>query len=1094
MASNENAAAAAAAAATQIAQLLAALTHPDTNAIREAEINLKPLLKDPRCVPALIDVLKARGAQPDAVRQVAAVVLRKRIGGHWNHFDAPTKAVLKTEILSILSSEPQRIRNGAVGVAATMCKLECGGGGGGDDPSTGGGGGGAGGGNAWPELFQFIASAASDANPDARELAFLLLDEMTETIGLHLKPQFPSMATLFATALTDGETRVQNSSVKALGQLLSYLADEKEVDVFSNLIPAIITVADNCRKRSDEDTVSTTLDVLYDLSYSPSPAVAAHMNAIVLFCLECIKDSNLEMGVRDSAALVIATQAESKPKTFGKDEALLSQVLEALFNLIENSQESAAGALFESNPAWREDMADEAGDDFDPDDLDSPTETSMAQGTLDMLACEIPKKYVFQPIVSRCIGRLTSPHPHHRKAGIACLGVAAEGCAEPLREHLPDVMPHVFAAAGDADPQVRECACFALGQISEHCQPEILGYASQILPIVFALLDDNTVAVQATSCYVLEMFCERLEPEGVRPLLDALVKKLAAMLEGTTKRSVQEMAVAALAATAVAAEEEFAPYIGGVAALMSRLMVLTDEKLYTLRGRALECMGHMAIAVGKDNFRPYFQDTMRCACEGLTFDSTDLHEFAYAVFANIAKVMGEEFAPVLPELVPHLVKVIGEDEGQLEQAVEDKAGQFSGLDDSDEEDEDGNYVLHVRTALLESKKGAITALGEMAAHTGAAFCPYLEESMTVLQQAANNWHPLIKGETADALPSLVVPSVAAHHGGEIQWEKGDIGGASPMSPHTTAVTSAVLAELVALMKDDDGETVGKACEGIQAVIELCGPHALAPVASDCLATAHMLLTKQAPCQRVDELYGEVFDDDDDHDEFMTNVCDLVGAFGRVMGPHFVQYLPQFLPPICTYAKSSRPPSDRAMAMGCLGELSQELEKGIQDHWQSVFLPAVLAGLADPDDNVKRNAAFCAGVSCEGLGEAIAAQYPQLLQAISPIFSVDPAQGDATAAALDNAAAAVSRMIMASPGNVPMAQVLPALLKALPLKNDMTENETVYKCLLGLLQMNQPDAIANKAELRRIFTEATSEGSKVEEEVQNKLKLALPALS
>jgi hypothetical protein len=183
-----------------------------------------------------------------------------------------------------------------------------------------------------------------------------------------------------------------------------------------------------------------------------------------------------------------------------------------------------------------------------------------------------------------------------------------------------------------------------------------------------------------------------------------------------------------------------------------------------------------------------------------------------------------------------------------------------------------------------------------------------------------------------------------------------------------------------------------------------------------------------------------------------------------------------------------------MAMGCLGELSQELEKGIHDHWQSVFLPAVLAGLADPDDNVKRNAAFCAGVSCEGLGEAVAAQYPQLLQAISPIFGADPTQGDATSAALDNAAAAVSRMIMASPGNVPMAQVLPALLKVLPLKNDMTENETVYKCLLGLLQMNQPDAIANKAELRRIFTEATAEGSKVEEEVQNKLKLALPALS
>ena len=55
--------------------------------------------------------------------------------------------------------------------------------------------------------------------------------------------------------------------------------------------------------------------------------------------------------------------------------------------------------------------------------------------------------------------------------------------------------------------------------------------------------------------------------------------------------------------------------------------------------------------------------------------------------------------------------------------------------------------------------------------------------MTVLQSAAGNWHPLIKGETAEALPSLILPSVAAHHGGKIDWEKGDIAGQSPMSAH-----------------------------------------------------------------------------------------------------------------------------------------------------------------------------------------------------------------------------------------------------------------------------------------------------------------------
>jgi hypothetical protein len=124
----------------------------------------------------------------------------------------------------------------------------------------------------------------------------------------------------------------------------------------------------------------------------------------------------------------------------------------------------------------------------------------MAQGTLDMIACEVPKKFVWPACLQRCMEHLASSDANARKAGIGCLGVIAEGCNEPLTLALADVMPRVFAAAQDPAPQVRECACFCLGQISEHCQPDILQYSSRILPIVFGLLDDNNVAVQATSC------------------------------------------------------------------------------------------------------------------------------------------------------------------------------------------------------------------------------------------------------------------------------------------------------------------------------------------------------------------------------------------------------------------------------------------------------------------------------------------------------------------------------------------------------------------------------------------------------------------
>ena len=49
--------------ATSMAGLLTALTQPDTEAIRQAEGALKPILKDPRSVPALVEILKAKDTQ-----------------------------------------------------------------------------------------------------------------------------------------------------------------------------------------------------------------------------------------------------------------------------------------------------------------------------------------------------------------------------------------------------------------------------------------------------------------------------------------------------------------------------------------------------------------------------------------------------------------------------------------------------------------------------------------------------------------------------------------------------------------------------------------------------------------------------------------------------------------------------------------------------------------------------------------------------------------------------------------------------------------------------------------------------------------------
>ncbi|CAN0423114.1 unnamed protein product, partial [Scytosiphon promiscuus] len=40
-------------------------------------------------------------------------------------------------------------------------------------------------------------------------------------------------------------------------------------------------------------------------------------------------------------------------------------------------------------------------------------------------------------------------------------------------------------------------------------------------------------------------------------------------------------------------------------------------------------MGHVAIAVGKDHFKPYVEACIAQAEQGLQFDCTELHEYSY---------------------------------------------------------------------------------------------------------------------------------------------------------------------------------------------------------------------------------------------------------------------------------------------------------------------------------------------------------------------------------------------------------------------------------------------------------------------------------
>lgn len=76
---------------------------PDNEARKQAEDQIKRLARDPQVVPELIDHI--RSAKMPNVRQLSAVILRKKITGHWSKLSDELRQLVKESLIESITTE-----------------------------------------------------------------------------------------------------------------------------------------------------------------------------------------------------------------------------------------------------------------------------------------------------------------------------------------------------------------------------------------------------------------------------------------------------------------------------------------------------------------------------------------------------------------------------------------------------------------------------------------------------------------------------------------------------------------------------------------------------------------------------------------------------------------------------------------------------------------------------------------------------------------------------------------------------------------------------------------------------------------------------
>jgi hypothetical protein len=867
--------------------------------------------------------------------------------------------------------------------------------------------------NTWGELAQFLMQCVKNSVSAYREVGMFLFATLIETVGEQMKSNLSHMLSVFQTGLSDESMAVRLSALKAVQSFVTTIVGDKEVEAVIPLIPSVIAVIQQCIAADQEAVALSAFEIFDELVESKSQGFDSVIPHLIKFMLDLAVNTELDIEIRDRACTFLSWVIAFRPSILIKQKMVHTLINVAFKMLVEPED-----------------------DDTTDDDM---TAYKTGSSLLDELAVGIPSKYVFRDAIEIAAPLTTSQNAAERKAGVTAIGLISEGCHQPMRTNLKQAVPILIKACSDESRQVREAANLALASFCEYLRPEIMEYHEQILPILINSLDDPSFGVREKSCYTLDLFCQNLT-ERVIPFLPALMTKLVGLLTRGDRRT-QEVVIPVISGAAVAAKAEFMPYVPTLLPLMKQLMEAKSDDLLLLRGTATECVGLIAVSIGKNLFGPFVDGFLRLALSSLEeVDKAEMREYTYRFFENLSTTLGEDFATCLPVIVPLLTKTISADD--VLQKVTPKTEFSFESDDEGDEDFDGEeidvskYKLAVRTSQLEEKAAAVSALGAIAYNTKHHFIKYLEISLKLLVDDSDHFHYSVRRNAVRGLKCLLYAAIPTSTKESNQ----------PYNEQQLQLVNKVnLIFVTTMLEDDDKETVAICCESIS---ELCRDFGRKIVERnvDALANAlNTLIQCKCPCNST-----ALEEEEGDHDIILIDaVSDAIDDMARAIGPDFANQFKFILPELIKYAKPNRDAGDRMMALGTIAEVSNALKHGITPFLNTV-LPIALNGIKDEHQDVKRNAIFCAGVLAYHVKDLVEPHIMQILSALYPVF----VSSDSSAVVIDNSCGAIARIILKQ-YSIPLEQVLSVFLNALPLREDFEENDIVYSSVLFLIQSGNP---------------------------------------
>uniref|UniRef100_A0A7M4FMU7 Importin 5 n=1 Tax=Crocodylus porosus TaxID=8502 RepID=A0A7M4FMU7_CROPO len=592
-----------------------------------------------------------------------------------------------------------------------------------------------------------------------------------------------------------------------------------------------------------------------------------------------------------------------------------------------------------------------------------------------------------------------------------------------------------------------------------------------LFQVIAALLqtmeDQGNQRVQAHAAAALINFTEDCPKSLLIPYLDNLVKhlhstmviKLQELIQKGTKL-VLEQVVTSIASVADTAEEKFVPYYDLFMPSLKHIVENAVQKeLRLLRGKTIECISLIGLAVGKEKFMQDASDVMQLLLKTQT-DFSDLEDddpqisYMISAWARMCKILGKEFQQYLPVVMGPLMKTASIkpevallDTQDMENMSDDDGWEFVNLGDQ--------QSFGIKTAGLEEKATACQMLVCYAKELKEGFVEYTEQVVKLMV-------PLLKFYFHDDILSMNLNIV---RGPEYLTQMWHFMCDALIKAIGTEPDSDVLSEIMHSFAKCI-EVMGDGCLNNEHFEELGG--ILKGKLEEHFKNQELRQVKRQD-EDYDEQVEESLQDEDDSDVYiLTKVSDILhsifSSYREKVLPWFEQLLPLIVNLICPH----RPWPDRQWGLCIFDDIVEHCSPS-SFKYAEYFLRPMLQSVCDNSPEVRQAAAYGVGVMAQFGGDSYRPFCTEALPLLVRVIQSPDAKTKENVNATENCISAVGKIMKFKPDCVNVEEVLPHWLSWLPLHEDKEEAVHTFNYLCDLIESNNTVVLGpNNSNLPRIF--------------------------